>query len=517
VLEQAVGRAFDHVEHELEAFLAAGIRIGDFLELHRRRVGEEHPNLRAPAGTGRCAQIFQVVPIHREHVVELVEVRCLDSPRAMRGQVVAAPASRLSRARICPLALMVRMSARGACFDHVREPRIFDHFAKHAFGRRRATDIPKTNEQHSHHSTSKAAPRNRHNLRQDRSGGSEHRTESQDSERQAGPLRRHDDRYSACCFVSTVDSLGTDAVVEVRGLVKRFGERTAVAGIDLEVARGEIFGLLGPNGAGKTTTMRAVYGVTRPTEGRIRVFGLDVATHGREVRARLGVTLQDNVLIEALSPVENLRVFCRYHLLSPSEAAKRTEALIEFLVLGSHRNVPVRNLSGGYQRRVAIALSLVSNPELLILDEPTTGLDPAVRRSLWDNVRVLRARGATVLLTTHYMDEAERLCDRVAVMAEGKVLAVGAPHDLVREHLAGEAVEIEGAEDEVTRLLDGFAERVIPVRSGRRTTLHVGDAAALAAHLRGHDDGNRRAFVARPSNLEDVFLHLTGGGLEGGA
>jgi lipooligosaccharide transport system ATP-binding protein len=195
-------------------------------------------------------------------------------------------------------------------------------------------------------------------------------------------------------------------VVEVRDLVKRFGDRTAVAGVDLDVARGEIFGLLGPNGAGKTTTMRAVYGVARPTSGSVTVFGLDVARHPREVRARLGVTLQDNVLIEALTPVENLRVFCRYHLLGEKEAAARVEELIDFLALGSHRDVPVRNLSGGYQRRVAIAQSLVSRPELLILDEPTTGLDPAVRRALWDNVRELRERGTTVLLTTQYMYEA---------------------------------------------------------------------------------------------------------------
>jgi len=308
-----------------------------------------------------------------------------------------------------------------------------------------------------------------------------------------------------------------DAVVEVQGLVKRFGDRTAVAGVDLDVRRGEIFGLLGPNGAGKTTTMRAVYGVTRPTSGRVLVFGLDVALHRRQVRARLGVTLQDNVLIEALSPVENLRVFCRYHLLPRAEADRRVEELIEFLALGSHRDVPVRNLSGGYQRRVAIALSLVSRPELLILDEPTTGLDPAVRRALWDNVRELRERGATVLLTTHYMDEAERLCDRVAVMAEGKVLAVGDPRELVLHHLAAGAVELEGAAEEVASVTGGFRGRVVAVRSGRRTTLHSTDAAALAAHVRERDGGNGRPLVVRPSNLEDLFLHLTGGDLGSGA
>ena len=307
------------------------------------------------------------------------------------------------------------------------------------------------------------------------------------------------------------------AIVEVRGLVKRFGDRMAVAGIDLDVAGGEIFGLLGPNGAGKTTTMRAVYGVTRPTQGSIRVFGLDVAAHRRQVRARLGVTLQENVLIEALSPVENLRVFCRYHLLPAAQAARRVEELIDFLALSSHRDVPVRNLSGGYQRRVAIALSLVSDPELLILDEPTTGLDPAVRRALWDNVRALRERGTTVLMTTHYMDEAERLCDRVAVMADGKVLATGNPRELVLDHLDREAVEVECDEAGLASLLDGVDARVVAVRSGRRTTLHTADAAALAVRLRDCDGGDRRPLVVRPSNLEDLFLHLTGGGLGDGA
>lgn len=303
-------------------------------------------------------------------------------------------------------------------------------------------------------------------------------------------------------------------VVAIRGLVKRFGDRTAVAGIDLDVLPGEIFGLLGPNGAGKTTTMRAVYGVSTPTSGTVTVFGLDVTRRPREVRARLGVTLQENVLIEALSPVENLRVFCRYHLLGEKEAAARVEELIEFLSLGSHRDMPVRNLSGGYQRRVAIAQSLVARPELLILDEPTTGLDPAVRRALWDNVRELRERGTTVLLTTHYMDEAERLCDRVAVMSEGRVLAVGKPSSLVLEHLAAETVELEGEASAIAARTAGFDARVVAVRSGRRTTLHTADATALAAHMKAVGAGH---LIARPSNLEDLFLHLTGGDLEGGA
>jgi lipooligosaccharide transport system ATP-binding protein len=225
-------------------------------------------------------------------------------------------------------------------------------------------------------------------------------------------------------------------VVEARAVSKQFGERTAVDSLDLNVLARACFGLLGPNGAGKTTTLRMIYGVTRATGGTIRVFGMDINQKLRAVRSRLGVTLQQNVLIEALSPKENLRVFGRYHLLGEPELSRRADELLDFLELRSHANVPVRQLSGGFQRRLAIALSLMNRPELLILDEPTTGLDPAVRLALWSRVRDLRAAGTTVLLTTHYMDEAQRLCDQVAIMAAGKVIGEGAPSDLIASRLA---------------------------------------------------------------------------------
>jgi lipooligosaccharide transport system ATP-binding protein len=182
-------------------------------------------------------------------------------------------------------------------------------------------------------------------------------------------------------------------IIELRSVTKKFADRVAVDSLDLQVPQGVCFGLLGPNGAGKTTTLRMLYGTTRATSGSIRVFGLDIGSHRRAVKSRLGVTLQQNVLIDALSPRANLFVFGRYHLIPATELARRVEELLEFLELGSHADAPVRQLSGGFQRRLAIALSLINNPELLILDEPTTGLDPAVRPALSSRVRGLRAIG----------------------------------------------------------------------------------------------------------------------------
>ena len=305
-------------------------------------------------------------------------------------------------------------------------------------------------------------------------------------------------------------------IVSVDGVTKRFGERLAVDDLSLEVPAGICFGLLGPNGAGKTTTLRMIYGVTRPSSGTVRVFGIDIGRDPRAVRARLGVTLQQNVLIESLSPVENLRVFGRYHLLRDPELSRRIDELIDFLELRSHATVPVRQLSGGFQRRLAIALSLMNRPELLILDEPTTGLDPAVRLALWSRVRELRAAGTTVLLTTHYMDEAQRLCDRVAIVSAGRVIVEGAPVELIGRRLAAETVEVDCRPEEEAWLLDGFHLPPHRLRTGNRIMLYLDDATPLVDHIRHRDHGDRRALVVRPTNLEDVFLALAGTSLEGG-
>jgi len=282
--------------------------------------------------------------------------------------------------------------------------------------------------------------------------------------------------------------------------------------LDLDVPPGLCFGLLGPNGAGKTTLLRMIYGVTRPTAGTLHVFGIDVSRDPRAVRARLGVTLQENVLIGELTPEENLRVFGRYHLLREPELTRRTQTLLDFLDLRSHADMPVSTLSGGFQRRLAIAMSLVNEPELLVLDEPTTGLDPAVRLALWSRVRALRDAGTSVLLTTHYMDEAERLCDRVAILSEGRRVCEGRPRELIEQRLAREAVEIDCSREEGQRILDGA--RWPHVRSGDRLIVYTDEPARVVSRAQAGAVGVHGSLAVRPTNLEDVFLAETGTRLE---
>jgi lipooligosaccharide transport system ATP-binding protein len=302
-------------------------------------------------------------------------------------------------------------------------------------------------------------------------------------------------------------------IVECRSVSKQFPERLAVDRLDLEVEPGLCFGVLGPNGAGKTTTLKMIYGVMPASSGSVHVFGMDVTANTRAVRARLGVTLQENSFIEDISPLENLRVFGRYHLLAKSEIEARAQELLDFLGLRSHATVPVVQLSGGFKRRLAIALSLMNRPELLILDEPTTGLDPAVRQVLWQRIRDLRAAGTTVLLTTHYMEEAEQLCDRLVILSEGKLVADGSPAGLIRDLLAPEVLELDisaDAESTVLGDLNGAQRR----RNGNRLSIYVKDAGALLERVRRKSDGDHHGFAIRPTNLEDVFLKLTSSSLE---
>jgi lipooligosaccharide transport system ATP-binding protein len=290
----------------------------------------------------------------------------------------------------------------------------------------------------------------------------------------------------------------------------------AVEAVDLDVPRGLCFGVLGLNGAGKTTTLKMIYGAMPPSAGSVRVFGIDVTSNARAVRARLGVTLQENSLLQDLSPLENLRVFGRFHLLPKNAIEARAQELLDFLDLRSHASVPVAKLSGGFKRRLAVALSLMNRPELLILDEPTTGLDPAIRQTLWQRVRDLRAAGATVLLATHYMEEAEQLCDRIMILSEGKVAAVGSPASLVRSLLAPQVLELDvpvAAEAKVLGDLDGVQRR----RNGTRVSIYVEDAEALLERIRcrnGRGCERHHELAIRATNLEDVFLRLTSSSLE---
>ncbi len=299
-------------------------------------------------------------------------------------------------------------------------------------------------------------------------------------------------------------------VVALRGVTKRFGERIAVDGLDLDVTRGHCVGLLGPNGAGKTTALRMIYGVVQPTAGSVRVFGLEVSQHAREVRARLGVTLQQNVLIEALSVEENLRVFARYHGLREGIVRQRARDLIDELELTSHASTPARLLSGGMARRLAIGMSLVNRPELLILDEPTTGLDPQVRLALWARIRGWRSSGTTVLLTTHYMDEAERLCDRLAIVARGRLCAEGTPAGLVTRYLAREALELEVDDADAAWVMQSLAPGAPAHRNSDRLVVFAPDVGPWLEAVRRRDGGDRRTVIVRPANVEDVFLALTG-------
>ncbi|PPK98469.1 lipooligosaccharide transport system ATP-binding protein [Kineococcus xinjiangensis] len=303
-------------------------------------------------------------------------------------------------------------------------------------------------------------------------------------------------------------------LIEARGLVKRFGGFTAVDGIDVSVAAGEAFGFLGPNGAGKSSTMRMVGCVSPPSAGTLRILGLDPVHDGSAIRARLGVVPQRDTLDEELTVRENVVVYARYFGLSRAQSRAKADELLEFAQLTERADDRVEPLSGGMKRRLTIARALVNDPDILLLDEPTTGLDPQARHVLWDRLFRLKRQGVTLVLTTHYMDEAEQLCDRLVVMDGGRIAAEGSPRELIRQYSTREVLEL--------RLADGVAgsepARVAELlaRDARRTEVlpdrvlvYTDDADAAAA------EAEQRGFavvsaLTRRSTLEDVFLHLTG-------
>src|SRR5712691_6376871 len=300
------------------------------------------------------------------------------------------------------------------------------------------------------------------------------------------------------------------SLIHARGLTKRFGDFTAVDAIDFDVAPAEAFGFLGPNGAGKTSTMRMIGGVSPVSDGTLSVLGMDPRTQGPSIRARLGVVPQQDTLDTELTVRENLVLYGRYFGLSRDECGRRADELLEFAQLTDRQNDEVEPLSGGMKRRLTIARALINQPELLLLDEPTTGLDPQARHLLWDRLYRLKQRGTTLVLTTHYMDEAEQLCDRLVVMDKAKIVAEGSPRQLIDRYSTKEVAEFRfapGIQETLDGQFDGLAERI--ERLADRVLLYAddGEAAVAAAHQRGL---RPETVLVRRSSLEDVFLRLTG-------
>jgi lipooligosaccharide transport system ATP-binding protein len=300
------------------------------------------------------------------------------------------------------------------------------------------------------------------------------------------------------------------ALISARGLTKRFGSFVAVDAVDFEVAKGEAFGFLGPNGAGKTSTMRMISCVSPVSDGSLRVLGMDPAKDGPRIRARLGVVPQDDTLDLELTLRDNLHVYGRYFDLPRKVIRERAEQLLELAQLSDRANDKVDDLSGGLRRRLTIARSLISEPELLLLDEPTTGLDPQARHLLWDRLYRLKQEGVTLVLTTHYMDEAEQLCDRLVIMDKGRIAAEGSPRSLIDSHATREVLEVRfGVIDhaEVAGKVEGIGERIEVLPDRLLIYANNGEAALDAVIGRGLLP---ESTLVRRATLEDVFLRLTG-------
>lgn len=305
----------------------------------------------------------------------------------------------------------------------------------------------------------------------------------------------------------------TEPLVEARGLTKKFDDFTAVDAIDFDINKGEAFGFLGPNGAGKTSTMKMITTISPITEGKLSVFGFDPTTQGRSIRQRLGVVPQEDNLDLELTVSENLYIYGRYHDMNRAEIRERIIELLEFAQLSDRKDAKVEALSGGMKRRLTIARALINDPDLVILDEPTTGLDPQARHVLWDRLYRLKQQGATLIITTHYMDEAEQLCDRLVVMDKGKIVAEDSPRRLIEQHAPREVVELRfeaGTQDDYVLKLDGVAQRSEVLAD--RVLLYTDDADETQNAVERLGIHPEQVLVRR-STLEDVFLRLTGRGL----
>ncbi|MDJ0784448.1 MAG: ATP-binding cassette domain-containing protein [Desulfosarcinaceae bacterium] len=297
-----------------------------------------------------------------------------------------------------------------------------------------------------------------------------------------------------------------DPIIEIHNLIKTFNGVSAVDGISFSVAKGAFFGLLGPNGAGKTTTIRMLYGFTPPSSGELRVFRREITSDWRWIKAKIGVCHQENTLDPDLTVRQNLLVYAGYFAVPKAVARRRAEELLDFFALSHRGDAKVMELSGGMARRVILARALINDPDLLILDEPTTGLDPQSRHQLWERLETLKASGLTVLLTTHYMEEAERLCDRLVIIDHGKILVEGSPQALKQRHAGDRIVEVAGPG---AALLDFLAASQIPYDDlGERLLIYLTAEQEIEERIRSEFCMDRCTF--RSGTLEDVFLRLTG-------
>lgn len=294
-------------------------------------------------------------------------------------------------------------------------------------------------------------------------------------------------------------------IVSARRLHKHYGDYRAVDGIDFDIAPGKCFGFLGPNGAGKTTTLRMAMGLTPLTSGELTVFGLSVQQHAAAIRARTGIVPQADNLDPDFSVQENLEVYASFFGLSSAQVASRIDSLLEFVSLTERRHAKPEALSGGMQRRLTIARALINEPELVVLDEPTTGLDPQARHVIWGRLTELKTGGKTLLLTTHYMEEAERLCDELVIMDNGRILAQGSPRELIDRHVESDVIEVRTRDAALPELARQSGCRL--EQMGNSLYCYTHDPAHLIEQLK---DRHALRFVHRPTGLEDVFLRLTG-------
>jgi len=298
------------------------------------------------------------------------------------------------------------------------------------------------------------------------------------------------------------------SIIEAHNLVKKYDGLTAVDGIDFSIQEGEVFGFLGPNGAGKTTTMKMIYCFIQPTSGKLAVAGMDVTENPRQIKAILGVVPQDNNLDPDLTVFGNLIAYSRYFKLLREVAKKRTEELLELMQLSEKRKVVIDDLSGGMRRRLTIARGLINNPKILILDEPTVGLDPQARHLIWQKVRQFRSQGITIILTTHYMDEAAYLCDRLVIMNQGKILTEGKPEELVQKYVGDEVVELKGIQPEVANAVTHrFKDKYHLEHFGDSLYIFTPDGKSILSSLA---EIKADKIIHRDADLEDVFLKLTG-------